>query len=59
MDKRLIITISFKGDKEAYEYVKSQPNASYFIRKLVREEMDKKSNPSIVDSVEFKDILNW
>lgn len=40
MDKRLNITISFGKDKETYCYVKNQPNSSYYIRKLVKEDME-------------------
>ena len=43
MDKRLNITISFANHKEIYDFVVSQPNSSYYIRKLVHEDMEKEN----------------
>ena len=41
MGKRLNITVSFSGYEEGYDYIKSQPNGSYYIRKLVEEDIKK------------------
>lgn len=41
MSKRLNITVSFSRHKELYNHVASQPNSSYYIRKLVEEDMNK------------------
>ncbi len=41
MSKRLNITVSFSNHEELYDYVMNQPNSSYYIRKLVEEDMRK------------------
>ena len=61
-DKRLNITISFNNDKSAYEFAKNQPNSSYYIRKLVNEDIERNKKP-LQDNFEieelFPNIMSW
>ena len=61
MSKRLNITVSFSNHEELYDYVMSQPNSSYYLRKLVEEDM--KKSKIVKKDTEFDDItmnvLNW
>lgn len=51
MASRMIIPISFKN-KEDYDYVKSMPNSSHYIRELVRKDRLKQKENNIEKKVE-------
>lgn len=68
MGKRLNITISFAGYEEGYKYIKNHPNGSYYVRELVKQDIEKnkkqKNNINVnnndidVNNV-VNDILDW
>lgn len=65
MGDRLILSISF-NDIKSYRHVKNQPNSSYYIRKLVEEDIRRKQKEKddhcenkVELDVNINDILDW
>ena len=58
MDKRLNISVSFSNHEELYNYVMSQPNSSYYIRKLVEEDMKKSKDKKNNDDFDINEITS-
>ena len=65
MNKRLNITISFQNHKELYDYVNKQPNSSYYIRSLVKKDIEeynnqpKTSNKNDRIKKTVEDMIDW
>lgn len=58
---RLNISVSFASEeKEIYEYAKDKPNSSYYIKQLIKEDMERerKKGSNTIQEVDMDDITN-